>query len=193
MCPPESVQLRHSSSGVEVPEKKKGLGGNPIIDAIPHIFSTIYRTFKMKKIPKAWLIAIWSNSSRSVEWNSQSWVSLHAASAGFYLTRRLGVERRPCEGNAVLHGTHGGDAPWQGPTLQVDSQQHEACSCRPCANNTESWAVNTGQQLVWTAVLDSYTPSGSQPLLFPQSQNAELSGPWVRPKYIFIWTTWVCF
>lgn len=62
----------------------------------------------MKKILK-WLIAIWSNSSRSVGWNSQSEVSLHTASADFYPTWRLGVERGPCEGNAVLHGTRGGD------------------------------------------------------------------------------------
>lgn len=70
MCPPESVRLRHSSLGKEVQgKKKKGLGGNPIIAAIPHIFSTIYLNYKMKKVLK-WLIAIWSNSSRSVEWNS---------------------------------------------------------------------------------------------------------------------------
>ena len=118
-------------------------------------------------------------------------VSLHAASAGACPTRRLGVERGPCEGNATLHGTRGGDAPWQGPARQGNSQQRDAYSRRTCADNIESWVYQ------WTAGVDSnsgllYTWQFTG-FVTPQSQNADLSGPWVRPKYIFTWTTWVCF
>ena len=92
-------------------------------------------------------------------------VSLHAASADACPTRRLGVERGPCEGNATLHGTRGGDAPWQGPALQGNSSVMLTHAGRVL---TTLRAEFTSEQLAWTAILDPYTPGSSQALLLPR-------------------------
>ena len=202
MWPPESVWLRHSSSGIEVQEKKKGLGGNPIIDAVPHIFSMIYLTYKMKKIPQTWLIAIWSNSLRSVEWTSRA-KSLY--------TQRLQT-RVPLGGWEWREGCVKAMPSCTGP---VEGTLHDkALHCKGTVSSvmlthagrvlTTLRAEFTSEQLAWTAILDSYTPGSSQPLLLPRVKmltsvdhgsgpNIYSHGPLGSVFNIFfvLWTIWI--
>lgn len=55
---------------------RKNLGENPIVH-IPYTMSMIYLTYQMKKTQNTWLMAIQSNTSRSLELSGQNWVFLY--------------------------------------------------------------------------------------------------------------------
>lgn len=102
---------------------------------------------KWRKSQNTWLMAIWSNSSGSVEPSGQNKISLYKISKSLcvsWLTHsEVGVRGGPCEGSALLHRL-GGRRPYCDPT-QVKGQQHEA-------HSWHCWELTTRTQLGWWQV-----------------------------------------